>query len=59
MEDIILIAVLAVIVGLAGLYIYRQKKKGSKCIGCPYGCSCSKNAENSGCGGNCSGCKHN
>ena len=55
MENLILIVILAVIVGLAALYIYKQKKKGSKCIGCPYGCSCSKNTENGGKG--C--CDHN
>ncbi len=50
MEDIILIVIIALIVGLAGFYIYRQKKAGSKCIGCPYGNSCCKNTENGGCG---------
>ena len=50
MEDIILIVIIALIVGLAGLYIYKQKKNGSKCIGCPYGNSCCKSTENGGCG---------
>lgn len=50
MEDIILIAVIAIVVGLAFLYIRRQKKKGSKCIGCPYGSACCKNTEKGGCG---------
>ena len=40
MEDIIVIAVLAVIIGLAGLYIYKSKKRGQKCIGCPYSGNC-------------------
>ena len=48
MENLILIAIIAAIVGLAGLYIWRQKKKGSKCIGCPYGSACCKNTENGG-----------
>lgn len=47
MDDIIIIAVLVVIVGLAGLYIYKAKKSGKKCIGCPDSKTCS---------GNCSGC---
>lgn len=42
MTDIIIIAIVVIIVGLAGLYIYRAKKKGKKCIGCPYACSCQK-----------------
>ena len=40
MENIIIIAVVAVIVIVAGLYVYKQKKSGKKCIGCPYADSC-------------------
>ncbi|MBQ5328686.1 MAG: FeoB-associated Cys-rich membrane protein [Oscillospiraceae bacterium] len=54
MENIIIIVILAVIVGLAGWYIYKAKKSGKKCIGCPEGCSCS--AKNTGCA--CSCCEH-
>lgn len=43
-KDYIIIAVILVIIGLAVWYIYRAKRKGKKCIGCPYSCSCgSKN----------------
>lgn len=42
MENIIIIAILAVIIGLAGLYIYKARKKGQKCIGCPHSKTCSK-----------------
>jgi len=45
--DYVVIAVIALIVGLAGLYVCKAKKSGKKCIGCPDGGSCS---------GNCSGC---
>lgn len=48
MADVILILVLAVIVGAAILYIRKEKKKGVKCIGCPYAATCGKN-------GGCSG----
>lgn len=51
MEDVIIIAILVIVLGLAALYIYKQKKKGAKCIGCPHGCSCSSKKE----GGCCSG----
>ena len=54
MENIIIIVILAVIVGLAGWYIYKAKKSGKKCIGCPEDCSCS--AKNTGCA--CSCCEH-
>ena len=43
MTDIIVIAIVAVIVGLALRYIIKAKKRGVKCIGCPSagsGCSC-------------------
>lgn len=33
-----------IIVGGAIMYILRAKKKGKKCIGCPYSCSCDKSA---------------
>ena len=37
MENIILIAVLLLIVGLAAWYVIKAKKSGRKCIGCPDG----------------------
>jgi hypothetical protein len=40
MENYIIIAIVAVIVGLAAFYIYRAKKSGQKCVGCPYAKSC-------------------
>ena len=48
MENFIIIAILLVIIGLAIWYIVRAKKKGQKCIGCPYNgsdnsCCCCKN----------------
>lgn len=44
MTDIIIIAVMVLIVGAAVLYIYKAKKSGKKCIGCPYsGNCCDKN----------------
>ena len=41
MKDFILILVLAVIIGSAAWYVYRAKKKGVHCIGCPDGATCS------------------
>ncbi len=54
MDNIIIIAILVVIVGLASLYIYRAKKKGKKCIGCPDSGSC-PSSKNGGCSCGC-GC---
>ena len=45
--DYVIIAVIVAIIGLAAFCIYRSKKAGRKCIGCPDSGSCS---------GNCSGC---
>ena len=41
MTDVIVIAILAVILGLAAGYLYRTKKRGAKCVGCPYAKECS------------------
>ena len=46
--DLLVIGILAAILGGAGYAIYRSKKAGRKCIGCPCsgscggGCSCGK-----------------
>ena len=42
MENIIIIAVVTVIVVLAAFYVYKAKKSGKKCIGCPDSGSCGK-----------------
>ena len=42
MRDIIAIVIILTIVILASLYVYKSKKKGEKCIGCPHSCSCVK-----------------
>ena len=40
MADIIGIIALIAVVGLAAGYIIRAKKRGQKCIGCPYAKKC-------------------
>lgn len=42
MENLIIILIVLAIVGLAAAYIIKEKKKGKKCIGCPYAQSCNK-----------------
>lgn len=46
MENIIIVAVIVIVVALAVRYIYKAKKSGKKCVGCPDGGSC-------GCGCGC------
>lgn len=41
-ETIIVIAVLALLIGGAVLYVVRSRKKGIHCIGCPHAKSCAK-----------------
>ncbi|MBE6796564.1 MAG: FeoB-associated Cys-rich membrane protein [Ruminococcaceae bacterium] len=49
-DNFLLVAVLVVVVLIAALYIIKQKKKGAKCIGCPYAGECaSKNNCSCGC----------
>lgn len=53
MENVIIIAVLISVIFLSAFYIYKAKKNGKKCIGCPYACSCEKKS-NTAC--NCTSC---
>ena len=41
MTDLIILMVLLAILAAAGGYIYRAKKRGQKCIGCPHSKNCS------------------
>ncbi len=47
MTNIIIVLVVVVILGLAISYIIREKKSGSKCVGCPHGKSCNTKKDNS------------
>ena len=47
--DYIAIAAIALVIGAAVFYIVRAKKRGEKCIGCPYARECGRN-----CNGGCS-----
>ena len=40
MENFIIVGIIVVIVSLACIYIYRSKKSGNKCIGCPHSKVC-------------------
>ncbi len=41
MTDLFVIGIILLLVGIAAAYIWRSKKNGAKCIGCPSGCKCS------------------
>ena len=42
LATVLAVIVLAAVVFFAGRYICREKKRGVKCIGCPYAGSCEK-----------------
>lgn len=52
MLDYIIIAVILCIVGAIIFYLYRSKKRGETCIGCPYAKQCAS-AKNGQCAGSC------
>lgn len=47
MTDILIIAVVAGIVGLAGWFLRKARKRGARCIGCPSGGCCSGKCQHS------------
>ncbi|MBO7217260.1 MAG: FeoB-associated Cys-rich membrane protein [Clostridia bacterium] len=49
MENIIVIAIVALIVAAALIYVIRAKKKGVKCIGCAAANSCAGSCERCSC----------
>ncbi|MBQ3291888.1 MAG: FeoB-associated Cys-rich membrane protein [Mogibacterium sp.] len=49
MATIIAVIVLVLILFLAVRYIYKEKKKGNQCIGCPYASSCQKHSAGNSC----------
>lgn len=40
MENVIILAVVLAVVVAAAVYVFKAKKSGRKCIGCPSGGSC-------------------
>ena len=40
MADVVIVLILIVIVGGAAGYIVKEKKKGTRCIGCPHSGTC-------------------
>ena len=42
MKDIIVIMILGAILGFVTSYIVKEKRKGTKCIGCPSASTCGK-----------------
>ena len=50
MDNLIIVGIMLVIVGAAVIYIWKEKKKGARCIGCPSdGCCNGKGCGNASC----------
>ena len=49
MATLIAVIVIAAMLFFAGRYIYKEKKKGTACIGCPYADSCQKKQQMKDC----------
>ena len=51
--DFLILGIILAVLALSGWYIWKSKKSGKKCIGCPDSCACSAG----NCAGGCSGCQ--
>ena len=49
MTDVIVMAIVLAIVGGAAFYIYKEKKKGVRCVGCSHAGECAKRAQGLSC----------
>lgn len=58
MENFVIIVILLCIVSGIILYLYRAKKRGETCIGCPYAKQCGSGQCGGQCGGDCHGSSH-
>ena len=45
-ENLIAILILVIIIASSTVYLYKAKKRGQKCVGCPYSKTCSSNCCN-------------
>ena len=46
---VIAVIAIAAILFFAAHYLYKEKKKGNHCVGCPYAGSCTKYKNNQNC----------
>lgn len=51
--DLLILAIIGLILAGAVIFVWRARKKGTKCLGCPDSCACSQ----SNCSGGCNGCQ--
>lgn len=49
MVDFLIIAIVFIVLAVAIVHIIKEKKKGTRCIGCPAAGTCSQNHGEGGC----------
>lgn len=45
MENIIIVVILVAVIGSVVLYLVKSKKRGDRCVGCPYAKQCGGKCE--------------
>lgn len=58
MGDYIILAILVMVIAAIIIYLYRAKKSGQVCVGCPHSKQCASSKDGQGCG-NCGACGMN
>ncbi|WP_289479625.1 FeoB-associated Cys-rich membrane protein [Klebsiella pneumoniae] len=53
MTDLIIGLIVVAVIGAAVVYIIKEKKKGTKCIGCPAAGQCANHGKSGGCSCGC------
>ncbi len=48
MADFVVVAAIIIVVGAAIIYIIKEKKRGTKCIGCPAAGTCTHHCSSAG-----------
>ncbi len=46
MLDLVVLGIIVIILSIPIAYLVKQKKKGNKCVGCPYAQNCNKKNKN-------------
>lgn len=49
MDNLLIIAILVIIIGVAIAYLVKAKKRGVKCVGCPYAEQCANKSKGCNC----------
>lgn len=45
MINSVLVIIICSLLGMAGAFLLKEKKKGNACVGCPHSCNCNKSEQ--------------